>query len=53
MKIIKFVLPLMVFAFAASAETTDPNCRVYSPTANQGSVGSDGAWVPTAASAQG
>ncbi len=49
MKLIKFVLPVMFLAFTAVA---NDDCRVYSPIANQGSVDSDGVWLPTAASAQ-
>lgn len=48
MKLIKFVLPGMLFALVASA---DVNCRVYSPKENAGEV-VDGVWIPAAASAQ-
>lgn len=48
MNVIKFVLPVMLIAFTASAEDS---CRIYSPKENQGAV-VDGVWVPSAASAQ-
>ena len=51
MKVIKFVLPAMLIVFSASAESMDPNCRIYSPVPDQGSVASDGVWVPAAAPA--
>ena len=45
MKLIKFVLPVILVAFTASAESMDPNCRIYSPKENHGKV-VDGEWVP-------